>query len=144
MPQDNNSFSASTSAEDKALHEESKKARKNYTGMIILGIAVILLAAGVAWLAYQLVDQQKENEELLELAELEKQEMATQYKDFDAQYEMLQSQLSNDSLIAQIEQERRHTQQLLEELENTKATNAVEIKRLKAEIASLQAQLAQT
>lgn len=137
MPQDNNSFSASTSAEDKALHEEGKKARKNYTGMIILGIAVILLAAGVAWLAYQLVDQQKENEELLELAELEKQEMATQYKDFDAQYEMLQSQLSNDSLIAQIEQERRHTQQLLEELENTKATNAVEIKRLKAEIASL-------
>ncbi len=65
MPQDNNSFSASTSAEDKALHEESKKARKNYTGMIILGIAVILLAAGVAWLAYQLVDKQKENEELL-------------------------------------------------------------------------------
>ena len=50
---------------------------------------------------------------------------------------MLQSQLSNDSLISQIEQERRHTQQLLEELERTKATNAVEIRRLKAEIASL-------
>lgn len=80
---------------------------------------------------------QQENEELKELAELEKQEMKSQYKDFDVQYEMLQSQLSNDSLIAQIEEERRHTQQLLEELERTKATDAREIMRLKAEIASL-------
>ena len=80
---------------------------------------------------------QQENEELKELAELEKQEMKNQYKDFDVQYEMLQSQLSNDSLIAQIEEERRHTQQLLEELERTKATDAREIMRLKAEIASL-------
>lgn len=79
----------------------------------------------------------QENEELKELAELEKQEMKSQYKDFDVQYEMLQSQLSNDSLIAQIEEERRHTQQLLEELERTKATDAREIMRLKAEIASL-------
>ena len=79
----------------------------------------------------------EENEELKELAELEKQEMESQYRDFDVQYEMLQSQLSNDSLIAQIENERRHTQQLLEELERTKATDAAEIKRLKAEIASL-------
>ena len=79
----------------------------------------------------------QENEDLKELAELEKQEMETQYRDFDLQYEMLQSQLSNDSLIAQIENERRHTQQLLEELERTKATDAAEIKRLKAEIASL-------
>jgi DNA repair exonuclease SbcCD ATPase subunit len=63
--------------------------------------------------------------------------MASQYEEFDLQYEMLQSKLSNDSLIAQIEEERRHTQQLLEELERTKATDAAEIKRLKAEIASL-------
>ena len=83
----------------------------------------------------------EENEELKELAELEKQEMESQYRDFDVQYEMLQNQLSNDSLIAQIENERRHTQQLLEELERTKATDAAEIKRLKAEIASLRAVL---
>lgn len=111
--------------------------RKSYTGLIVLGIVVMLLAVGAAVLGYMLVDQQKQNEELQELAELDKQEMQSQYKDFDAQYEMLQSQLSNDSLIAQIENERRHTQQLLEELENTKATDAAEIKRLKTEIASL-------
>lgn len=116
---------------------QEKNARKSYSGMIILGVIVVLFAAGAAILGYMLVDQQKQNEELQELAELDKQEMQSQYKDFDAQYEMLQSQLSNDSLIAQIENERRHTQQLLEELENTKATDAAEIKRLKTEIASL-------
>lgn len=114
--------------------------RKNYTGLIVLGILVALIAIAAAVLSYHFLYAKpllQENEELKELAELEKQEMENQYKEFDIQYEMLQSQLSNDSLIAQIENERRHTQQLLEELERTKATDAAEIKRLKAEIASL-------
>ena len=101
-------------------------------------MALIAIAAAVLGYHYFYTKPLlEENEELKELAELEKQEMESQYRDFDVQYEMLQSQLSNDSLIAQIENERRHTQQLLEELERTKATDAAEIKRLKAEIASL-------
>ncbi|MCQ2258026.1 MAG: hypothetical protein MJZ41_08555 [Bacteroidaceae bacterium] len=119
------------------MEETRNTQKKSYTGIIILAIIVILLAGGAGYLAYMLVDQQKQNEELLELAELEKQDMTEQYKQFDMQYGELQNKLSNDSLIAQIEEERRHTQQLLEELENTKATDAREIKRLKAEIASL-------
>lgn len=114
--------------------------KKNATRLIILGIWVALIAIAAAVLGYHYFYTKpllEENEELKELAELEKQEMESQYRDFDVQYEMLQSQLSNDSLIAQIENERRHTQQLLEELERTKATDAAEIKRLKAEIASL-------
>ena len=114
--------------------------KKNATRLIILGILVALIALAAAVLGYHYFYTKpllEENEELKELAELEKQEMESQYRDFDVQYEMLQSQLSNDSLIAQIENERRHTQQLLEELERTKATDAAEIKRLKAEIASL-------
>lgn len=114
--------------------------KKNATRPIILGILVALIAIAAAVLGYHYFYTKpllEENEELKELAELEKQEMESQYRDFDVQYEMLQSQLSNDSLIAQIENERRHTQQLLEELERTKATDAAEIKRLKAEIASL-------
>ena len=83
------------------------------------------------------MEQRQANEELQELAELDKQEMADQYREFDMQYGELQKQLRNDSLIAQIEEERRHTQQLLEELERTKATDAAEITRLKKEIASL-------
>lgn len=114
--------------------------RKSNAGMIALGIVVALVAIAAAVILYHYAVTKplaEENEELKELAELEKQEMATQYRDFDLQYEQLQSTLKNDSLIAQIEEERRKTQQLLEELENTKATDAAEIKRLKAEIASL-------
>lgn len=104
---------------------------------IILSVLLILISIGAALLSYLLIDQQKENEQLQELAELDKAEMEDQYRQFDLQYGELQSKLSNDSLIAQIEDERRRTQQLLEELENTRATDAAEIKRLKAEIASL-------
>mgnify|MGYP003447684833 CR=1 FL=1 len=117
--------------------EQQAPARQKPTKLILTGIAAALLAIGIAVLRILLVQQQPQNDELLELAEINKQEMASQYQEFDLQYEMLQSKLSNDSLIAQIEEERRHTQQLLEELERTKATDAAEIKRLKAEIASL-------
>ena len=122
------------------IQEEIQEQKKSNTLLIAIGIVVALIAIAVAVLTYHQFFTKpllQENEELKELAELEKQEMESQYRDFDLQYEMLQSQLSNDSLIAQIENERRHTQQLLEELARTKATDAAEIKRLKAEIASL-------
>lgn len=122
------------------IQEEIQEQKKSNTLLIAIGIVVALIAIAVAVMTYHQFFTKpllQENEELKELAELEKQEMESQYRDFDLQYEMLQSQLSNDSLIAQIENERRHTQQLLEELERTKATDAAEIKRLKAEIASL-------
>ena len=122
------------------IQEEIQEQKKSNTLLIAIGIVVALIAIAVAVLTYHQFFTKpllQENEELKELAELEKQEMESQYRDFDLQYEMLQSQLSNDSLIAQIENERRHTQQLLEELERTKDTDAAEIKRLKAEIASL-------
>jgi len=120
--------------------QTEQQGKKHSTLLIIIGVVVALIAIAAAVLTYHHFYTKpllQENEDLKELAELEKQEMETQYRNFDLQYEMLQSQLSNDSLIAQIENERRHTQQLLEELERTKATDAAEIKRLKAEIASL-------
>lgn len=104
---------------------------------IIFAVIIVLLLAGLGFMAYRLVEQQNANEQLQELAELDKAEMEEQYKQFDLQYGELQKQLSNDSLIAQIEQERQHTQELLEELERTKATDAAEITRLKKEIATL-------
>ena len=125
---------------EETQNTEVESKRKSYTWQIVLGIVVALVAIAASVMLYHYAVTKplaEENEELKELAELEKQEMATQYRDFDLQYEQLQSTLKNDSLIAQIEEERRKTQQLLEELENTKATDAAEIKRLKAEIASL-------
>lgn len=121
-----------------------KASKKGYTGIIVIAIMVALIAIAAAVLLYHELYTKpllEENQDLKELAELEKQEMENQYKEFDLQYEQLQRTIKNDSLIAQIENERRHTQQLLEELERTKATDAAEIKRLKAEIASLRAVL---
>lgn len=130
--------------EQENISQEQQPAKKSSAALIITGIIVALIALVVAVLGYHFLYAKpliQENEELKELAELEKEEMVSQYRDFDAQYEMLQNQLSNDSLIAQIEDERRRTQELLEELERTKATDAAEIKRLKAEITSLRAVL---
>lgn len=104
---------------------------------IIFGAVVAVLLVVLGIVTYMLTEQRGANAELQELAELDKQEMADQYREFDIQYGELQKQLKNDSLIAQIEEERRHTQELLEELERTKATDAAEITRLKKEIASL-------
>lgn len=105
--------------------------------VFVIGCVVAVLVVTAVLLTYMLAEQKQMNEELQELAELDKLEMEDQYREFDLQYGELQKQLRNDSLIAQIEVERRHTQQLLEELKNTKATNAAEITRLKKEIASL-------
>ena len=114
-----------------------KEKDKSLISGMVAGIVISLLIAGGGLLAYILIEKSEENNVLQELAELNKQEMEDQYKQCDIQYGELQKQLKNDSLIAQIEEERRHTQQLLEELQNTKASNAAEIRRLKKEIASL-------
>ncbi len=108
---------------------------------VILLIVILLAGGGIWWYKQQLDEQVAQNQELQELAELDKKEMEDQYRQFDIQYGELQKSLKNDSLFAQIEVERRRTQQLLEELEHTKATDAKEIARLKKEIASLRAVL---
>ncbi len=117
------------------LHQISNTdMKKQY---VIFGIVIVVLAAALVFVFTMLQQQKSENAELQELAELDKLEMEDQYRQFDLQYGELQKQLKNDSLIAQIEEERRHTQELLEELERTKATDAAEITRLKKEITSL-------
>ena len=118
---------------DTPPNSEIKKSKTS----VIIGAALILLVAGCALLTFMLINENAKNEQLQELAELDKMEMELQYEEFDQQYNELQQQLTNDSLIAQIENERRRTQQLLEELRNTKASDAAEITRLKKEIASL-------
>lgn len=131
----NGSENISVSKGGKTINVNKRKG--NNVAVIILSILLMLLIGALGFLAYYLVDKDKEIKDLQELAELDKAEMKNQYKEFDIQYKELQSKLSNDSLIAQIENERRHTQALLEELENTKATDAHEIARLKKEIESL-------
>lgn len=106
---------------------------------LIAAIVVVILAMA-AIVIYLLLDNrnlEQEKMEMLELAELDKQEMENDYERLSLQYSEMMTQINNDSIIAQLTQEQLRTQQLLEELKNVKAADAREIARLKKELAAV-------
>lgn len=100
---------------------------------------IVILAAGVAWLALNLAEQRRANQDMEELVELNKLEMENEYQRFTDQYSELITSINNDSLVAQLTEEQLKTQRLLQELKEVKATNAREITRLKKELATCRA-----
>ena len=102
---------------------------------------IILLAAGVAYLGFDLSKQKKANQEMQELAILDKKEMENEYEQFARQYSEMKTQINNYSIVAQLTQEQLRTQELLEELKRVKASDAREIARLKKELATVRAVL---
>lgn len=106
---------------------------------IALAILALLLIGGIAYLYTSLDEQKKVNQDMQELAELDKKEMQNEYEKFAQQYSEMKNQINNDSIVAQLTQEQLRTQQLLQELKNVKATDAREITRLKKELATCRA-----
>lgn len=102
---------------------------------------IVLLVAGVAYLAYSLNQEKQVNKDMQELAVLEKQEMENEYQQFADQYSEMKTRINNDSIVAQLTREQERTQQLLEELRKTKTDDAAEITRLKKELATVRAVL---
>lgn len=102
----------------------------------LLAVVVVLLA-GMAYLIFSLSKSNEENKQMLELVEMDKREMENEYERFAAQYNEMKTQVTNDSLMAQLEQEQQRTQELLEELRRTKNNDAAEIARLKKELATM-------
>lgn len=102
--------------------------------IILIGL---LFVAGIAYLSITLSNQKKENKAMQELAELDKKEMENEYQQFANQYSEMKSQISNDSIVAQLTAEQERTQRLLDELRNVKSTDAAEIARLKRELATV-------
>lgn len=101
-------------------------------------VAVILIMAGI--MIYLLLNNrnlEQEKMEMLELAELDKQEMENDYERLTLQYTEMMNSINNDSIIEQLTQEQMRTQKLLEELKNVKAADAREITRLKKELATV-------
>ena len=92
-------------------------------------------------MTYLLFQEKKEKSDMTQLFDLEKEEMENEYTRFANQYDELQYQLSNDSLINVLESEKIKTQRLLEELRSVKTTNAKEIMRLKKELATVRSVL---
>jgi exoribonuclease R len=106
----------------------------------LIGIIVVLLAA-MGWLGYSLMQEKQTNQDMQELAELDKQEMEKEYQNFALQYNEMKTYIKNDSIIAELTQEQERTQKLLEELKRTHASDAAEITRLKKELATVRAVL---
>lgn len=102
---------------------------------------IIVLAAGAGYLFFSLDRQKQANQEMQELAELDKKEMENEYEQFARQYSEMKTQINNDSIVAQLTQEQMKTQQLLEELKRVKSSDAREIARLKKELATMRAVL---
>lgn len=107
--------------------------------LIPLVIVILLLIAGVAYLANDLNEQKVANQEMQELAEMDKKEMENEYQQFATQYSEMRAQITNDSIIAQLTAEQLKTERLLKELKEVKSSNAREITRLKKELATCRA-----
>ena len=114
--------------------------KKLITG-IVTGIVGLSLVGTVAYLYVNLDNQKKENKAMQELAELDKKEMENEYQQFATQYSEMKTQISNDSIIAQLTAEQEKTERLLKELKDTKSNDAREIARLKRELATVRAVL---
>ena len=109
--------------------------------MPLMVVLILALIAGAAWLFMNLQEQKQRNQDMQELAALDKQEMENEYERFALQYSEMKTQINNDSIVAQLTQEQLRTQQLLEELKKVKADDAREIARLKRELATVRAVL---
>ena len=119
----------------------SFKTMNNKKIVLPLVAVIVLLIAGVAYLAYNLNQEKQVNKDMQELAVLEKQEMENEYQQFADQYSEMKTRINNDSIINQLTREQERTKQLLEELRQTKADDAAEITRLKKELATVRAVL---
>ena len=107
----------------------------------LMSLVILALIAGAVWLFLNLQEQKQVNQDMKELAALDKQEMENEYERFALQYSEMKTQINNDSIIAQLTEEQMKTQKLLEELKQVKATDAREIARLKKELATVRAVL---
>jgi len=110
---------------------------KNIVAFLLLIIA--LLVAGVVYLYLGLSAEKHANQDMIELAVMEKAEMENEFQQFADQYSEMKTRINNDSIVAQLMREQQRTKQLLEELRQTKADNAAEITRLKKELATVRA-----
>lgn len=109
--------------------------------IIIASVAGVLLVGCLIFMFVTLQKQKNDNEELQELAAMDKKEMENEYAQFALQYDELKRSIRNDSLMVRLTEEENKTKSLLEELKQTKSNDAREISRLKKELATVRAVL---
>ena len=112
---------------------EDKK-RRNTALLIVAGI---LLLAVIVWGAFKINGQQKQIEQIQELAALDKQLLEEDYNQLVLQYEGYKFSVADDSLAARLSSEQAKVQRLVEELKAVKESDAREITRLRKELRTL-------
>ena len=68
----------------------------------LLVVVILVLLVGAVWLFLSLQEQKQMNQDMQELAALDKQEMENEYERFALQYSEMKTQINNDSCIAQL------------------------------------------
>ena len=81
--------------------------KKIWIPIVLVGL---LLLGGIAYLYRSLDEQKKVNQDMQELAELDKKEMQNEYEQFAQQYSEMKTQINNDSIVEQLTQEQLKTQ----------------------------------
>ncbi|MDO5016780.1 MAG: hypothetical protein Q4E10_00250 [Porphyromonas sp.] len=114
------------------------KARQRKTLLIMGGIFLVLfIGIGI----YVILNQRKQIKDIQEIAEFEKQTLQEEYNEVALQYEGFKIEVSNDSILHQLESEQAKVQRLMEELRVVKSTNAARISELRRELETLRKML---
>ena len=101
----------------------------------IILVVILSLAMGAA--VFYIMRQNEQMQDFIQQSEIFKEELEDEYNTLSIQYEGYKLQVSNDSLIAQLETERLKVLRLQEELHTVKATDARRITELKKELETL-------
>ena len=100
---------------------------KKKTIIIPAVIIIVLLLGGLGYTLVNLHKQKQANNDLQQLASLDKKEMENEYSQFALQYDELKHSIKNDSLMDQLNKEQKRTENLLAELKRVKSDDAKEI-----------------
>lgn len=103
----------------------------------ILSAALIAAVIGLVLLFSQNRKQKEDIAAMEEMMAFEKEQLEDEYENLALQYDGYNFNISNDSLIQELAQEKQRVQDLLEELRITKATDGKKIAALKKELATL-------
>ncbi len=114
---------------------------KKYIYIFSAVIAVLVVVLGVAF--WYITKQKDDLAAIEEMMEFEKEEMMNEYEDLAMQYDGYQINISNDSLIQELAQEKQRVKDLLEELRITKVTDGRKIAELKKELSTVRAVMKQ-
>ena len=153
MNQENEFTPIDTEPEEPVQAAPQAAKKPHNKGMIVLSvIGGIIIAALVVALVLTSNQKKLAEQKVTDFAEIEeqlnqdKETLQQQYEELYneyGQFDTYTGRLSNDSLVAQLAQERQHVLDLLEELKNTRASNAKEINRLRKELDTLRSVMRQ-